>query len=115
MAGDLNIDSSIASKFSKDVKQFYFVNNQIPEEEDDYIRYKSDVLFIAGIWQILEKQLQKKTPTYLYKFSHSPEFSLVREFCKIEKRGENAINKILYCWVLKKIDFSIFFFRCWPC
>ncbi|XP_051172595.1 juvenile hormone esterase-like isoform X1 [Leptopilina boulardi] len=85
---DLKINSSVASKFSNDVKQFYYGDDSIYKtEHDKFVQFKGDVLFASGVWHIVEKQLQKKTPIYLYKFSHSPEFSLVKMFFQINTKG----------------------------
>ncbi|XP_051172598.1 juvenile hormone esterase-like isoform X4 [Leptopilina boulardi] len=94
---DLKINSTVASNFSNDVKQFYFGDDTIyKSEQDKFIQYKGDAIIVAGIWHILEKQLQKKTPTYLYKFSHSPEVSLVKMFYKIDANGACHADDLNY-------------------
>lgn len=88
LSKDLKITSSDAAKFSKDVKQFYFGESGNNKSElDNVVQYKGGAMFLSGIWQIIEKQLQKKTPTFLYKYSNILDFSLVQMFFKLNVKG----------------------------
>ena len=88
LAFDMKLDSSTAHQISETVRKFYFKNDHITkEDQEQFIQLKSHELFSNGILYILEKQLQKKTPTYFYKFSFINEVSFVKLLINVNAEG----------------------------
>ena len=80
VALQLNLsDRTLLSKFAKDIKEFYFKEESITSQErENLIQYKGDYMFVNGIQIIVERQMERKTPTYFYRFSYKGESSLVK-------------------------------------
>ena len=88
LAANFKLDINVVPEFSKDVKNFYFKGNSITKQEQDaFIQYRGDIHFVNGILLMLDGQSQKKTPTYLYKYSHNPQLSLVQKLFNLNLKG----------------------------
>ncbi|XP_033209364.1 venom carboxylesterase-6-like isoform X2 [Belonocnema kinseyi] len=89
LASDFKLKSStLVCHLSKEVKNYYFKGNPVTKKDQAaLIQYKSDVNFVNGIMQMLDIQCQKNTPTYLYKYSHNPEISLVQMAFNLKVKG----------------------------
>lgn len=80
LASQLNLSGKTnVSMFAKDIKEFYFKNEPItPKERENLIQYRGDYMFVNGIQIIVERQMERKTPTYFYRFSYNAESSLLK-------------------------------------
>ncbi|XP_033223062.1 esterase FE4-like isoform X2 [Belonocnema kinseyi] len=80
VAADLNLsDKSNVPMFAKDIKEFYFKKEPITlKERENLIQYRGDYMFANGIQIIVERQMERKTPTYFYRFSYNAESSLLK-------------------------------------
>lgn len=89
------------SKFTKDVRDFYFNKNPITVKEREILmQFRGDVMFFNDIRYVVERQLQKRTPTFMYRFSYKTDHSLLRR---------SPINENIQGKAEKIRNISIFF------
>lgn len=75
------------SNVARTVREFYFGKDKITEEKiDELVQFVGDLLFVNNILEVADIQMEKATPTYLYKFSYRPDYPGMKESfnCKIE-------------------------------
>ena len=90
------IDKANLSEFTREVKEFYYKKNPITiKERESLIQYHSDLFFVNGIQLVAERQMQRDTPTYFYRFSYHPDSSLVeRDRINVNIKGILLRNSI---------------------
>ncbi|XP_033209133.1 esterase B1-like isoform X1 [Belonocnema kinseyi] len=88
LAQDLKINVSKVSEFAKDIRKFYFKDESNPiKHRDSCIDFKTDTISTIGILDTIYKQINKKTPTYVYRFSHNVQHSCLKVVYNIKMEG----------------------------
>ena len=88
LANDLHLDLNQVSDFAKAIRKFYFKDeSNLIKQRDNCIDFKSDTMFNIGILDVIDKQLKKNTPTYVYRFSHNVQNSCFKILLKIKMEG----------------------------
>ncbi|XP_033223071.1 uncharacterized protein LOC117176836 [Belonocnema kinseyi] len=87
--------------FAKDIKEFYFQKEPITlKERENLIQYRGDYMFANEIQIIVERQMERKTPTYFYRFSYNDESSLLKRIAanvNIEGADHTDEKYFLFC------------------
>ena len=84
----MKLDLKSVHELSTSVRNFYFKGNPITmQEQDGFVQYEGDVMFVNGIQHVIEKQFEKKTPTFFYKYSYTTEESFLKKAFKINAKG----------------------------
>ncbi|CAK9814487.1 Juvenile hormone esterase [Anthophora plagiata] len=96
----------------QDVKCLYFGNKRIGKETmQEYADYMSDVMFLQGIFDVVNVQLEKSTnPTYLYQFSFDEE-TLMKLFVNVPLPGATHADDLAYLFypnVIKKLGLEVY-------
>lgn len=76
-------------KISNSVKQFYFGEGKLTPkmEKLKWNKYKGDIQFINGIQETADLQMDKSTPTYLYRFSYRANYPTFQTLMKSNIEG----------------------------
>ena len=79
-----------ASKIAKPVREFYFGQGQINENQiDEIVQFFGDFLLVYHILEVADIQMQKTSSTYLYKFSYRSDFPTMKDQLNFKIEGKN--------------------------
>lgn len=98
---------------SSEVRHLYLGEDMISDETaHKYANYLSDVMFLQGIHEVVNIQMEKhNNPTYFYKFTYDPGQSLMKLAFNITLPGTTHAEELQYLFyanVGKKMDIEPF-------
>ncbi|XP_043465782.1 uncharacterized protein LOC122500760 [Leptopilina heterotoma] len=102
LSEDFHLNYTLDSNLCKDVRNFYFKENTLIDLKDEnFIQFESDWNFVSGIYDVLEVQSQKATPTYLYKYSYNTEISIIKMFINSNVKGAAHSDDLTILFYMK--------------
>ncbi|XP_048515847.1 esterase FE4-like [Athalia rosae] len=98
---------SKVEEIARAIRDYYFGDEKISADlVDDYIQLTGDYYFVRGIQKVVDVQMKKKSPMYLYRFSYSGESSLYKSMFGLESaKGvmhSEEVEYLFYATVFKE-------------
>ncbi|XP_008216259.1 esterase FE4 isoform X1 [Nasonia vitripennis] len=73
-------DPKRVANIAKVVREFYFGKDKITDKKiNELVQLFGDMLFVNDIHKVVENQMEKTTPTYLYRYSYRSDFPGMKE------------------------------------
>ncbi|XP_058793059.1 juvenile hormone esterase-like isoform X2 [Phymastichus coffea] len=81
-------DALKLSHIAKTVREYYFGKEKITEAKiNELVQCFGDLIFVNNILEVVDIQMQKSSPTYLYKFSYRPDYPTIQDLFKSKIEG----------------------------
>ncbi|KAJ8682866.1 hypothetical protein QAD02_018658 [Eretmocerus hayati] len=98
------------NKTTDDLRQFYFENSQIDEDNQAIIAdFLGDIYFVDGIQRAIKVQLEKKlSPTYVYQYTYDRTPSPAKVILNSSLKGAAHADELQHLFRMKMIErFSV--------
>lgn len=70
------------------IKRNYFGDREVSTDTmNEYVQCMGDLFFVIGIHEAVDKRVNIKSPTYLYRFTHNAPEKLSKILWKVEVQG----------------------------
>ena len=111
LARELRVEPDQVKNIAEPVRKYYFGQDPIKSSTKikEYIKLKSDVIVINGIQEVVDYQLKKPTPTYLYRYSYIGSWDTYRTMMKCQVKGTSAFFVFSTIFFLLLCQFFFFF------
>lgn len=91
-------DPEKASELSKKIREFYFGKNNIDSSKlNELVQFYGDLFFVANILNVAEIQMDKPSPTYLYKYSYRANVPMLKSKLGLDHIEGTCHSDDLYC------------------
>ncbi|XP_048515845.1 esterase FE4-like isoform X3 [Athalia rosae] len=89
---------SKVKEIARAIRNYYFGDEKITADlVDNFVQFSGDYYFVRGIQKVVDVQMKKKSPMYLYRFSYSSDSSLYKSIFGLQNtKGVTHAAEIEY-------------------